>query len=100
MITRQSSVPGVGSAPEVLGTAFALKAVNSISKPVEYDRGSIVMTLLEKTSLNLEDYNQIKDSLEIAVLQKKHQDVYNRWFNQMIENADIVNNVKKFYRSY
>jgi len=99
-ITRQSSIPMVGNAPEVLGTAFALESVNSISKPVEYDRGSIIITLLEKNSPNLEDYNKIKDSLEIAVLQKKHQDVYNRWFNQMIENAEIVNNVKKFYRSY
>jgi peptidyl-prolyl cis-trans isomerase D len=99
-ITRRSAVPGVGSAAEILGTAFALESPNSISKPVKYDRGSAIITLLNRISPNLEQFDQVKDSLELAVLQKKHQDVFNRWFNQILESSEIEENVSKFYRSY
>ncbi len=99
-ITRRSTIPGVGGAPEVLGTAFALKSPNSISKPVRYDRGTIILTLLDRISPNLDQFNQVKDSLEVAVLQKKNQDVFNRWFNHIVESANIENNVSKFYHTY
>ncbi len=99
-ITRRSAVPGVGSAAEVLGTAFALKSPNSISKPAKYDRGTVIITLLDRVSPNLEQFNQVQDSLAVVVLQKNHQDVFNRWFNQIVEKAEIEDNVSKFYRNY
>jgi peptidyl-prolyl cis-trans isomerase D len=99
-ITRRSSIPGVGSSPEVLGTAFAMNSPNSISKPVKYDRGTVVLTLLDRISPSLDQFNAVKDSIQTAVLQKKDQDVFNRWFNGLVENAKIVNNVNRFYRNY
>jgi peptidyl-prolyl cis-trans isomerase D len=99
-ITRQSSIPGVGNAAEVVGTAFAMNSPNSISKPVKYDRGSVVLTLIDRISPSLDQFNDVKDSVQTAVMQKKDQDVFNRWFNDLVENAKIVNNVSKFYRNY
>jgi len=99
-ITRRSAIPNLGNAPEILGTAFALNSPNAISKPVKYERGSAVITLLDRISPNLDQYNEVKDSLELVVLQKKHQDVFNRWYNNLMESADIENYVDKFYRNY
>ncbi len=100
LITRDAVIPGVGRVPEIAGTAFSLKGINAISPPIDYERGSIILTLLEHEAPNIEQYNEIQDSLRYAVLQKKHQDVYNRWYTNLIDSAKIVKDIDRFYRNY
>jgi len=98
-INNKSIIRNVGNDPQVLATAFALENSGDISKPVEYDNGIIVMKLLDRISPNIEEFNQKQDSIYQAVLLKKRQDMYSRWYNQLVEDANIENNVDRFYQS-
>jgi len=98
-INRNSSIPGIGTDPAVLGAAFALPEVNAISNPIRHARGYIVMTLLDRTSANLENFNQVQDSVQIAVLQQKQQQAYSRWYDVMIQSAKIENYLDRFYQT-
>jgi peptidyl-prolyl cis-trans isomerase D len=100
LITRGTFLPGIGRSPEIIGAAFNLKEMNEISPPIQYERGTVILTLLDKVPASLEEFNQVQDSVALAVRIKKSQDTYSLWFNAMIENADIKNYVDKFYRSY
>lgn len=100
MINRNGVIPGIGRSPEVIGAAFSLSNINGITPPVEYDRGAVVLTLLDRQSANLEDFNQKQDSVHFAVQLKKSQDAYSRWFENLTKNAKIENNVDQFYSSY
>ncbi len=96
-ITRNSTISNIGNAPEVIGAAFGLEEENDISKPITYDKGAAVITLLERQSPDLTQFNQVQDSVKYALMQEKHQQAYNRWFNEMYESADIVNNLDQFF---
>lgn len=97
-ITRTSSIPAMGSSSEVIGTAFSLSEINSISEPIVYDRGAAIITILEKQSPDLTEFNQIQDSLQFVVMQKKHQAAYSRWYDNLITSAEIENYIDDFYR--
>jgi len=97
MINMKVKLPGMGNSPEVLGAAFALKNIDNLSEPVNYAAGSAIVKLLQKTSPNIEEFNQLQDSIRGAVLQTKQQDIYGRWFDNLVKNAEIVENVDKFY---
>jgi peptidyl-prolyl cis-trans isomerase D len=100
MITRKSFLPNIGMSPEVTGAAFALQNINEVSRPIQYDRGAAILTLLDRESPNLEEFNKIQDSLYVTVLQKKHQDIYNRWFDHILNNTDVENYLDRFYKQY
>lgn len=100
LITRKSVLPGIGRAAEPIGAAFALENVNTISDPVEYDRGAVIITLLEKISPGLEEFNRVQDSIQFAIQLQKSQDMYNRWFDNMVKAAKVENYLDKFYRRY
>ncbi len=96
-ITRNSSIPGLGRVPEIIGAAFAMQSYDDVSRPIPYDNGAAIIRLLERTSPNLEDFNRAQDSIKVAVLQKKQQDMYGRWFEYLVKNSKIENYVDKFY---
>ena len=96
-ITRKSALPGMGRVAEVIGAAFAMQTYGEVSKPISHDNGATLIKLLERTSPNLEDFNKTQDSLRVAVLQKKQQDVYSRWFENLLQNSKIENYIDKFY---
>ncbi len=99
LINRNSVVPNVGRQPEVTGAGFALAEVNQASGPVAYKNGVVILKLLEKVSADLEEYNQIQDSLKTVTLQKKQQDMYRQWYNDLVNNAEIVSYLDEFYRN-
>jgi len=96
-ITRKSSILGLGRVPEIIGAAFAMQSYGEVSRPIPYDNGAAIIKLLERTSPNLEDFNRAQDSIRVAVLQKKQQDLYGRWFENLVQNSKIENFVDKFY---
>lgn len=100
MITRKDHLPAVGRSDEVIGAAFSLKTINGITPPVDYGRGAVIITLLEKESANLENFNQVQDSVQFALQIKKSQDVYGRWYQNLVSAANIENHVDDFYSNY
>ena len=99
-ISRSSVIQGVGRDEKIMGAAFALGKVNDISEPVPYRNGVVIMRLLEKQDVNLEEFNQVRDSLETVTLQRKQQDMYRRWYENLISEAKIVSYLDEFYRNY
>jgi len=97
MFTRNGVIQGIGRAPEVIGAAFSMENLNGITPPIEYDRGATIVTLLDKQSANLESFNQVQDSVKYALQIKKSQDVFGRWFDNLVVQAKIENFVDEFY---
>lgn len=95
---RRSPIPGLGSNPTIIGAAFAMQGKNTISKPITYDRGAALVNVLEKQSASLEQYNEVQDSVQFALIQKKHQSAYNQWFDGLIERAEIEDYLDELYQ--
>ena len=98
-LTPLSTISNIGDYPEVLGTAFGLKYANEISKPVRYGTGVVILTLLERSSANLEDFNKVQDSLRFSVTMQKSQEVYGRWFDNLMKEAKVENYLDRFYKA-
>jgi len=92
---RTDYVKGLGSNAMAIGAAFSLSEPGQISEPVDFDQGTVVFKLLERTSPDLSDYNARRDSLHTVILNYKRQELYGRWFENLIENSEIVNNIEK-----
>ena len=77
--------------PKAIGTAFALKKIGDYTGPVEYDQGVAIMKLLDKTSPDLTEFTAKRDSIYNAILYNKQQELYGRWFQNLVESSDIEN---------
>ncbi|SYZ74304.1 putative PpiC-type peptidyl-prolyl cis-trans isomerase [Candidatus Zixiibacteriota bacterium] len=97
LINEDANIPGAGRSPEIMGAAFALKTIGEYSQPIPLAAGAAIVRLLEKVSPNVEEFGKIQDSVRTTVLQKKQQDVYQRWFTDLYNNAKIQSNLDKFY---
>jgi len=94
-ITRNSYIKGLGKDPIAVGAAFALEEKGSLSKPVDYGRGTAIFKLLERTPADLTEYNEIHDSLSNVVLYNKRQEMYTQWYTGLVNNSEIVNNIDR-----
>ncbi|MFH1373207.1 MAG: peptidylprolyl isomerase [bacterium] len=92
---RYGSIKGVGRDPVAIGAAFSLTEPDQISKPINYDQGCIIYKLQERSSLDLSDYNRQRDSLYTIILNNKRQGTYGRWFENLLDNSEVQNNVDK-----
>jgi len=97
MITRTSAIAGIGRPSEVIGGAFALQNIGEVSEPIKYSTGTAIVVLLAKSSANIEDFAKVQDSLSAVVLQKKQQDAYGKWFDNLVGSSEIKSYVDKFY---
>jgi parvulin-like peptidyl-prolyl isomerase len=97
MINRNSALPGLGSDPNVIGGAFALLELNEVSQPIEHSKGYAIITLLDRQSPDLTEFNELRDSVYMSVMIEKQQDVYNRWFEIMVQNTEIESRIDKFF---
>jgi peptidyl-prolyl cis-trans isomerase D len=91
-------VKGLSHDPMAIGAAFSLSEPGQVSKPIDFDQGTVIFKLLERTSPDLSDYNARRDSLYAVILNYKHKELYGRWFETLIENSDIVNNTEKAFQ--
>ncbi len=93
--TRRSYVKGLGRGPVAIGTAFSLTEPGQISKPADYDQGTIIFQLIERTKVDLDAYNTQRDSLYFSILNAKRRELYSSWFESIVENSTIENNIEK-----
>ena len=92
-ITRSSYIPGVGQNPPVLGAAFSLKEPGQYTAPVEHATGTALLQLLERTTPDLTEFNEKRDSVSSALLMSKQQQMYSTWFAKLVDDAEIENNI-------
>ncbi|GAB2779783.1 peptidylprolyl isomerase [Salinimicrobium soli] len=93
-VNRNSPVlPGVGSEPYVVGTAFALEE-GAISKPIEGQKGVFVVKLLKKTSApEMESYRPYANRETSA----RRTTITTEVFSALEKAAEIEDNRAKFY---
>lgn len=81
-------VPGVGKDPNFMGAAFHL-SVNQISQPVKTVKGYYLIKLLDKTPFDEKQFALQKDLIRQQLLQKKRQQAFTEWYNQLKTEAKI-----------
>jgi len=97
-ITRNSIIPNIGKEPLVMATVFSLQEEGQLSKPTDYRNGVAIFKLVEKYSPSIDEFEQVRDSLESVVLYQKQQDVFQRWFENLMQDAEVENYIDEFYR--
>lgn len=80
--------------PIAIGAAFSLTEVGQISKPIDYDRGTVIYKLIERTTADMAEFTSKRDSIATTLLSRKQQGLYTRWFENLVATSDIVNNVQ------
>ncbi len=96
--SRNSFVPEIGNLPEFTGTAFSLNSQNRLSPPIKTDRGAFIIELVSRTAIDDSLFLSVKDSLSTVVLQDKQRQVYQDWYSQLRESAEIVDNRSEYFR--
>ncbi len=91
---RGEYVKGINNQPEVIGRAFALQNKGDMTGPIEYNQGTVILKLLSKTSVDLNEFTTKRDSLYNVLLVSKQQELFGRWYENLIESSDIVNNLE------
>lgn len=94
-ITRKTLQRPIASDPKVLGTAFGLSHIGEISAPVDFNQGSAIFKLLDRVEPDLVQYNAIRDSIYNQILSAKQQQVYSKWYESLMNESKIENNVEK-----
>jgi hypothetical protein len=90
---RTSTVAKIGSDPVIIGTAFGLRGNGAVTRPLDYATGTAMVELLNRTSPELTEYNDNRDSVYDATLLTKQQAAYRTWYTQLIDKADVESNV-------
>ena len=97
--SRGDYVKGLYRDPVAIGAAFALKNPGDLSGPVNHEQGTVIMSLIKKTTPELTEYTAKRDSIASAILFSKQQEVFNRWISNLQQNAVIVNNIMTAFAS-
>ncbi len=96
---RNGYLKELGRSPIAIGAAFSLTKPDQLSKPIDWEQGSVIFKLLSRTAPDLTTFNEKRDSLYQAILLNKQQDLYSRWFNNLVESSNIQNNTESSARS-
>ncbi len=92
---RNSYVKGFGQDPEAIGRAFSLNEPGQITKPAKYDQGVVIFRLIERIPPDLTEFAVRRDSIHSDVLMRKQQELFAGWFQLLIDESEIVNNIKR-----
>ncbi|HEX2897165.1 MAG TPA: hypothetical protein VHP63_03850, partial [candidate division Zixibacteria bacterium] len=66
-----------------------------MSAPSEHSQGLVIFKLIERITPDLTEFNSKRDSVLNTIVVKKQQDLYTRWFDNLVKNSEITNNVQK-----
>jgi peptidyl-prolyl cis-trans isomerase D len=82
LLTRESPLPEIGSAPDVIDAAFKLPE-GAVSDPVSTDAGAVVFKVVEKHTSSPQDLTANKESFREELL----NDRKNRFFSSYMQKA-------------
>ncbi len=94
---RTGYVDGIRRDPLAIGAAFGLTTPGELSKPIAHEQGVVIFKLISKESPDMLEYTQKQDSVRNAILNNKRQDLYTRWMESQVANADIKNYVQEAF---
>ncbi|HCQ02359.1 MAG TPA: hypothetical protein DIT99_17500, partial [Candidatus Latescibacteria bacterium] len=94
---HQAFIPGVGQDLSLIGAAFQLKTPGEMSDLVKGDRGYYLVQLVEHQPIDNEAFNSSKDNLQKQLLIQKQNQLYSEWLADLEENAEIENNLSRFF---
>jgi peptidyl-prolyl cis-trans isomerase D len=94
---RRDYVPKIGIANEFVGTAFGLQE-GQISDLVETNRGYYIMQMVNQEDIDLEEYQEQKETLKVDLLRRKQNQVYGDWFEELKRKAHIEDHRDRFFR--
>ena len=89
--TRDSYVNGLRRDPVAIGAAFSLTEPGQILEPVEHSQGIAIFQLISKTEADLTSFNLQRDSISQVILGGKQQELYGRWFENLVKNSEVEN---------
>ncbi|MBD3223082.1 MAG: hypothetical protein GF313_00015 [Caldithrix sp.] len=91
----QDNVKGVGKS--IVFNAHALNlSVGEVSDLVETERGYYYQRALEKTEFDSSAFAAQKQQIERRLLSQKRNELFNKWYENLKEEANIVDNRKMF----
>lgn len=96
-LTRNSFISGVGRDPAMVGAIFALTNPGDMTEPVKYDRGYAIARMNEIIGADLSIYGKVRDSLEQDLLNTKQREIFNVWYQDMIESAEVVDYLSELF---
>ena len=96
---RDDFVQGVGGRNAFTGTAFRLEE-GTTSDVVTTDRGAYVLQLLEKEPIDETDFEAEGPELVQRLRSEKQNEVLAAWFNDLKEQAEIIDNRHLFYSNF
>ena len=97
--SRNEYVKNVGSDPGFIGTAFELTQQNPVSRPVEGRSGCYLLEFVAHQPIDLAHYESISDSLYNEAVTKKRKDIWNNWYRNIYEEANIKDYRQEIYGS-
>ncbi len=89
--TRLNNITGIGSGTEVAGAAFGL-AQGQLAGPIEATRGLYFIRLLEKQPYDSETFARERESLLSQLRVAKMREVFETWFDDLRERAEVEDN--------
>lgn len=92
-VTRGGLGGRLRSDPRAIGAAFSLTTPGDLSPPAKYAGGSVLFSLVAREQPDLTSYNEKRDSVLQFVTQVKQQELFQDWYQNLLENADIQNYV-------
>jgi peptidyl-prolyl cis-trans isomerase D len=96
--SRNSFLPEIGNLPEFIGASFSLNPQNRLSPPTKTERGTFIIEFVSRTKIDDGLFASIKDSLSSVILQNKQSQVYQDWFTQLRESAEIEDHRSEYFR--
>ena len=97
-LTRNSYQTELGRDPVAISAAFSMSTPGEIVGPISYSAGAAVMQLIEKQSPDLTQFNEKRDSIYSQIMSAKQQEMYSRWYENLMQSSKIVNNVARANR--
>ncbi|GAB4323724.1 MAG: peptidylprolyl isomerase [Candidatus Zixiibacteriota bacterium] len=86
---RYDQVRPFGDDPNFRGMAFALNEQNPMSIPFKTEFGAAIIGLIDRRGADMQLYADKRDSIFNATMGAKQQLVYNNWFTNMRQNAEV-----------
>ncbi|MEJ2151410.1 MAG: peptidyl-prolyl cis-trans isomerase [Gemmatimonadota bacterium] len=91
LFTRLNNIRGIGSGTAVAGAAFGL-AQGQLAGPIEATRGLYFIRLLEKQPYDSDAFARERESLLSQLRVTKMREVFETWFDDLREQAEVEDN--------
>jgi peptidyl-prolyl cis-trans isomerase D len=86
---RFDNPPGIPSDPAFHGIAFSLTKEHPISAAFKAGMGFYILELMDEQPPNLENYAAERDSLYNVVLNSKRNQIYQSWYDNLYQQANV-----------